>query len=323
MRRYAALAAAVVASAALVTTTPAEAAPAGSGTPIVITEQGFDQIDILDATDAAFGAAKTLWTWKPTAANGFGDLTTAWGLPDEAQLRHLGTQQYLLTTDSYGLAAVVPYPQGTGSYWATNVGAANNPHSAELLPDGNVAVTASNGGFVRVYTASQGPRSATYAQFDLPGAHGVYYDPTTRLLWAAGNGDLVGLEIGGTPAAPSLRQVVDTPLPAGPTSYGHDVYPVRGNTDRLWVTTVAGVFQYSLSAHTFGKDFKGQATIDRPDVKSIGDDPLTGQVVTSAIQPGNACPWCTDTVDLYRPRHSLELHGGQIYKARWWLDPRA
>lgn len=328
MRRFPVVAV-LAAAAALVTSgqavaQPAMAAkPAGAGTPIVLTEQGFDQIDILDPTEAAFGAAKTVWTWKPTAANGFGDLAGTWGLPDEAQLRHLGDQQYLLTTDSDGLAAVVPYPQGTGSYWATNVGASNNPHSAELLPDGNVAVTASNGGFVRVYTASQGPRSTTFAQFDLPGAHGVYYEDTTRLLWAVGNGDLVGLAVGGTAAAPTITEVVDTPLPEGPSSFGHDVYPVRGDKDRLWVTTVAGVYQYSLSAHTFTKDFPGQASIDRPNVKSIGDDPRTGQVVDSAIQTGNACPWCTDTVDLYRPRHQLTLHGGQIYKARWWLDPRA
>ncbi|MET7997514.1 hypothetical protein ABZU76_42205 [Amycolatopsis sp. NPDC005232] len=86
---------------------------------------------MLGATDAAFGADKTRWTWKPTAASGFADLTNAWGLPDEAQLRHLGTQQYLLTTDSYGPAAVVPYPQGTDSCWAANIGASNNPHSVE------------------------------------------------------------------------------------------------------------------------------------------------------------------------------------------------
>ncbi|MEV6900525.1 hypothetical protein [Amycolatopsis sp. NPDC051372] len=66
----------------------------------------------------------------------------------------------------------------------------------------------------------------------LPGVHGVYYDPTTRLLWAAGNGDLVGLDVGGTSAAPKLRKIVDTPLPVRPTSYGHDVHPVRGNVAR-------------------------------------------------------------------------------------------
>lgn len=122
---------------------------------------------------------------------------------------------------------MVPYPQGTGSYWAADIGAANNPHSAELLPDGNVAVTASTGGFVRVCTASQGNRSTTYAQFDLPGAHGVYYEPTTRLLWAVGNGDLVGLRVGGTAAAPTIEKVIDSPLPGGATAYGHDLYPVR------------------------------------------------------------------------------------------------
>lgn len=325
MRRFAvgaAVAAVVLAGSAgapaLAEPTPRQAATV----PLVLTEQGFDRIVVLDPTDAAFGSNTTLWTWKPTASNGFADLPNAWGLPDEAQLRHRGDQQYLLTTDSYGLAAVVPYPQGIGSYWATDVGASNNPHSAELLPDGNVAVTASTGGFVRVYTASQGPRSTTYTQFDLPGAHGVYYEPASGLLWAVGNGDLVGLRVSGPAAAPVISRIVDVPLPGGAKAYGHDLYPVRTNADRLWVTTVAGVFQFSLSQHTFTKDFPGRASIDRANVKSIGDDPGTGQVATAAIQPGNACSWCTDTVDLFRPRHHLTLHGGQIYKARWWLDPR-
>ncbi|WP_235096979.1 DUF6528 family protein [Amycolatopsis decaplanina] len=107
------------------------------------------------------------WAWAPSAANGLADLAdlaAAWSNPSDAKLAERGGEKYLLTSASGGFAAVVPYPAGDRAYWAANVGGRANPHSIELLPDGNVAVAASTGGWVRIYTASQGqcrPRAGT------------------------------------------------------------------------------------------------------------------------------------------------------------------
>jgi hypothetical protein len=288
-----------------------------SAAAIVVTEQASDQILVLDSDESAWSTAEIAWRWRPTAANGFADLLDNWGLPDEAKLRHRGDQAYLLTTDSYGLAAVVPYPQGTGAYWAADVGRAANPHSIELLPNGNVAVVASTGGWLRVYTASQDPRSTTYVQFDLPDAHGVYWDDARQLLWALGGHDLVALRVTGRPATPRLTEVRRTALP---TPYGHDLQPVAADDDRLWVTTGSQVYQYSYERNAFLQDFPA-ADVNQVGVKSVGDERASGQVLASIVQVGNICTWCTDTVSLFASDDAFLLHGAQIYKARWWVDP--
>lgn len=310
-----------VAAVAAATPQAATAAPdRGHRGDVVVTDQARDQIIVLDTREGDWTNPKAVrWTWQPTAEQGFGELLDNWGLPDEAKLRTLHGRRYLLTTDSYGLAAMVPYPSGTGSYWAGDVGRPANPHSMEILPDGNVAVAASTGGWVRVYTASQGNRSTHHSEFALPGAHAVYWDDDRALLWTVGDHEVVGLTVGGTPAAPTLTASVRHTLP---TPWGHDLQPMAGDRNRLWVSTGAHVYQLDLDGGRFHDDYPGAETIDVAGVKSVSTHPSTGQVLTTAPEQGTGCTWCTATVRLHLPTDSRTLPGSQIYKARWWADQR-
>jgi len=155
-------------------------------------------------------------------------------------------------------------------------------------------------------------------EFVLPGGHGVFWDDRRDLLWAIGDDHLVALEVGGTPAAPTLTEVRRAELP---TSGGHDLQPVAADPDRLWLTTSEAVYQYSIEEDAFHSDFPGAETINRAAVKSVGDEGASGQVLTTFVQPGNVCTWCTDTVTLHLPTEAFQLDGAQIYKARWWVDP--
>ncbi|GAA4223280.1 hypothetical protein FHR32_001213 [Streptosporangium album] len=294
-------------------TGPAGARPAAA---IVITEQAGHRILILDADPATWEQARITWEWQPSRDNGFGDLVAGWGDPDEARLRNRQGRSYLLTTASAGLAAMVPYPAGHGG-WGVDVGPEDNPHSIDLLPDGNVAVVASKGGWLRLYTASAGPRAASYAQVPLPGGHGVVWDEGSRLLWALGSTQLIALRVGGTPTQPTLTVVAQTPLPS---RGGHDLQPVAGRPGHLWVTTARHLYQYSIARRAFLSDYPGADLMDVPGIKSIDDQP-SGSLVVSARQRGNLCPDCTDTIALVAPAGSLTLHGSQIYKARWWYAP--
>ncbi|NIK54572.1 DUF6528 family protein [Kribbella shirazensis] len=322
MGTAAAAAAAVMATAGLpMGGTGADADGAGgrdSSEQIVVTEQATDQILVLDSDRDSWQNTKIAWSWRPTAQDGLGDLVDNWGAPDEAKLRHRGGQAYLLTTDSWGLAAVVPYPQKGPAYWAADVERKNNPHSIELLPDGNVAVVASHGNWLRLYTASQGQRSTTYVEFPLADGHGVYWDADTGLLWALGGHDLVALRVGGTPAAPTLTETKRVALP---TLHGHDLQPVARDRDRFWITTGSQVYQYSKSRNAFLQDYVDRDRINVTGVKSVGDEATSGQILTSVVQVKNLCTWCTDTPTLTFRRDQLTLHGSQIYKARWWVDP--
>jgi hypothetical protein len=296
----------------------ADAASGMSDEKIVVTEQATDQILLLDSDRRSWQETKVLWRWRPAEANGLGDLAAAWGAPSDAKLRHLGGRPHLLAADSRGLAAIVPYPDAAAPYWATDVGGQGNLHSIELLPDGNVALVASRGGWLRVYTASQGPRSGVYVEFPLTGGHGVFWDDAARLLWALGGDELVALRLGGTPARPSLTEVRRTRLP---TPGGHDLHPVAAAPGRLWISTDSGVYQYSTAKNAFLREYRGAERISMAGVKSVGDDLRSGQVLTARIQHRHLCAWCTDTATLNRRREALTLHGAHIYKARWWVDP--
>ncbi|TDD62384.1 hypothetical protein E1263_04305 [Kribbella antibiotica] len=298
--------------ATLLTSAPtAEAAEAGRL--VAVTDQSYDspsaaRIRLLDPAVANWGTAAALkWTWSPTSANGFSGLTGAWGLPSDVKLRMKGDAYVAVVTDSRGLAALIGYPSGQ-RLWAVNVGSANNPHSAELLPDGNVAVAASNGGFIRVYTASQGSSSGNYASYALPDAHGVQWDPVRQVLWVLGGSKLAALKITGTAAAPKLEEVSTVP---GLTGGGHDLTPVLEDHDRLWVSTGSKVYQVSKSAAAI------VATFDQDAIKSVSSMPNAQQVRTT---PKSGCRtgWCTDTVNFAVPAASRTIPGAEIYKARVW-----
>src|SRR5690606_26869809 len=142
---------------------------------------------------------------SPANVSGF---SVGWGLPSGVKLRRSEGWggEWMLVVDSRGMAAIVSYPEGDRYQWFHVID--GNLHSAELLPDGNIALAASTGGWVRIYTSSQGATSGYYVEYPLPGAHGVLWDPTSELLWAVGDHHLVGLRVFGPPEAPRLERVV-------------------------------------------------------------------------------------------------------------------
>ncbi|MGW5399199.1 DUF6528 family protein [Streptomyces sp. NPDC003952] len=288
----------------------------------MVTDQAARAIVVLDPeqirTYLAGRRRVGYWSWSADDDPSLARLSPgrSWTNPSEAKTRSLDGSQYLLTTASGGLAAVVRYPDGKVR-WAANTGT-GNVHSIELMPDGNVAVTSTTPGTVRLYTASQGSRSTTYTGCRLPGAHGVHWDPASQRLWALGANQLISFGITGTPASPHL-------VPDGavtlPTSGGHDLAPVLTQPGRLWVTTSSKVYLYDLAKKEF-VGYPDQASISRKDVKSISDEPVTRQVLTAIPEPGNLCGWCTSTLTFHSPDYTRRLDGIQLYKARWWTTQR-
>lgn len=331
-QRLGAVSVLAVAAAVLATLAPgATAAPAPRGaagcqgpvgishTPVIVTEQKSDRLVVLDPCRSWDSPSAELWSWRATVENGITDPATSWGLPDDARLRRgPDGQQYVLTTDSYGLLAKIPYPQGGEVAWSVELGRGPNPHGIELLPNGNIAVAASTGKFVRVYAASQGQHAAHYVEDVFPGAHEVYWDARNSLLWAIGDKELIGYTVGGTDAEPTLTRTVVKTLP---TNWGHDLQPIPGDPDRLWITTVYGVHQYVIPTGRFDVGFPRARELYAPNIKSIGTDAVTGTVLQTTPKPGNPCTWCTDQVDFFvggTTTTSRVLPGAEIYRARWF-----
>ncbi|MFI5491474.1 DUF6528 family protein [Actinoplanes sp. NPDC051859] len=324
-RRLGALTVAVLSAVTLgsaVTATGASAAPDDHW--ILAGDQAGRQLLALDPAVADWnGGAAVRWEWKPTAARGYSAAETAafaGGNDFRVRTRGASPDQRLVLVDGRGLSTVAAYPSGR-RLWAQVI--PGNLHSIELLPDDNVAVAASTGGFVRVYAASQGPNAAAYDQFDLPDAHATLWDPTTTRLWVTGRDRetkkhiLTALVVGGTPAAPTLREDVDKRVTL-PSVWGHDVSANSQDPGKLWVTTNGGAYSYDKAT----RQFTDLGAANRIEVKAIGNQP-SGQLVETmpdnAKNPKGDCrasTWCTDTVDFFGPDSTRTRKGAAFYKAR-------
>ncbi|SDN06778.1 DUF6528 family protein [Allokutzneria albata] len=308
---------------------PAVADPAlAASVDVVTAEQASKKIMIFDPAVASWnGSGATKWAWSPTSANGFSaqadgasaEASTSaagWSNPSDMRLRsnsHHGGQ-VLVTAASGGFLGVASFPAGKRK-WSVAVPGADNPHAAELLPNGNVAAAASHGGWIRLYAASQGPNATKHAQYDLPGGHGVLWDPQGSVLWAIGDNHLVALKVGGTAANPTLSEARKVALPS---KGGHDLQPVYGNKDRLWITTSSQVYQFSKSTGAFSTDYAHAASANRTSVKSIGNHPQTGQLIEAKPKAGCRTTWCTDTIDFFGADAKRTRTGAEFYKARFW-----
>ncbi|MEV6805779.1 DNRLRE domain-containing protein [Streptomyces sp. NPDC051132] len=172
-------------------------------------------------------------------------------------------------------------------------------------------------GGLAVYSKAQGTPgnwNATPVQgIPLDGAHEVVYDPGTHSLWAIGTDVLVRYDY----ADGRLTPGTSWPLPkqaGGAPAYGHELTPVYGNSDRFWVGTNGGIVQFSKSgavdcyddtpdtwpvpakvAELPGGDkhwctnYANRAEVtQRHMIKSVGNDPATGRVISTCSQAG--CP---------------------------------
>lgn len=293
---------------------------------IAVTDQGSKKILVLDPKVLDWNNGDAIkWSWYPNDSNGFSTPTPGWRLPSDVKLRNSSFYggQVMLVCDSDGFTAIIPYPSGNTKKWSINLGVGPNPHAVELLPNGNIAIAASTGGWVRIYTSSQGPDSSKYVQYDLPGAHGVLWDPKLQVLWALGDKILTGLKIGGTADTPIIQE--DSNLTTKLiVSGGHDLFPVYGDTDRLWVTMNAGVVQFVKSTKSWDVKYKGYDALNRSTVKSIGNHPKSNIVVQT--RPNKTLyDWATNTVDIFnlgkKTTHEMRIRkSSAFYKARIW-DP--
>ncbi|MFH8620472.1 DUF6528 family protein [Streptomyces vietnamensis] len=239
-----------------------------------------------------------------------------------------GKQVMAIGDGQSGLVAVVPYPALSGARFAINVGTdqETNLHGVEVMPDGNVAVALSKVNQVRVYTKAQGaignaPSAYATAAYTktLEDAHSLLFDKDTNSLWAIGKNQLVRYPY--TLGTGELGEPEPFTLPLNAdgysSPYGHDIEPVYGNPDRMWVSANAGIVQFSKSgaascyktsrwptstAMEHGEpnrwctdyiDEDHEKLINQGGMaKSVGNDPVSGRVITTCVKD----PACHATV---------------------------
>ena len=230
------------------------------------------------------------------------------GVPDECKPRNGG--KTILMNDSCGGFAGLDVGSGLCTFYGH---AGGNPHSIELLPDGNVAVASSTGRTLKIFDVKEHPfdpdKQKCVTALDLPGGHGLDWNAERGTLFALGYTNLY--ELAYAPETMSVKVVHcwDYTSPCV-DAWGHDLIP-DGKGGYLF-TNHAGVWRFDPKAETFEKSRMIM------NVKSISLSPEEDLLSIPKER------WWTDTL-LVLPHGSsdrskvrpIRVPGAKFYKARW------
>lgn len=277
---------------------------AESTRPILICEQSLGQVLIIDSLSKG-----QLWSWKATEA--LPAQQAAWFSEiDEAKAVY--NRQYVLLTASSGGVALVRVKDKKVMFYTNAKG---SPHSAELLPDGNIVVACSSNGTadgdaLKLYRIDslQALVSAETKRYNLTFGHNAVWDVKRNVLWATDDQNLYSYSYNGDRANPELVKNAD--FFALPDKSPHDLFPVYGK-EQLYLTTAAGIYLFDMQAKTFTPHAYTQANI-----KSVSDGPAG--FGTLIVKPNNS--WWTDRLTNIRGSSIFYVQGYKMYKARWFVD---
>jgi hypothetical protein len=272
---------------------------------LLCAEQSQNRIAVIDITNSTF-----FWTWKAAVNNNIPTADAGWyDLPSEAKRVYNGL--YILMTASDGGVALIRQSSKKAVFFARGIG---NMHSAELLPDGNIAAVSSDSNYLMIFRmdTTSLPGTITWKKrFPDTAPHNVVWDRTRSRLWAAGAHKLYAFSYNNDCHSPSLTATDSFTLPA---ANAHDLFPVYGSTDSLWLTTGGKVWKFSAATHSFTSAI---ATITG--VKSISSGPAGYPTVY--LQSISDTQWWNDEVqNLANGLPVFQMTGLEIYKARWKIS---
>ncbi len=226
-----------------------------------------------------------------------------------------------------GGAAIVDYATKEVLFSTVRVG--ENPHSVELLPDNTFIVASSTDNNVCVFspeTVAAGDGEPCQ-ELEYPNAHGVLWDPKYEVVWMVGMNQLGGYVVRSSQTAPKLvanpEMVYNTP------DFGlHDLAPVYGDKDGLFVTCSAGILKFDKVKGTFSTGYPGgnvgKTATYAPGAGNFGEDNvLAFTSITKNTMVYN--DWCTDIVFIYVPNADnigksvrRQMEDSAFYKLRVW-----
>lgn len=280
---------------------------------ILCTEQTAGEILILDPHADWSQPEAVQHRWSPSTAPEIPDAHRNWfGTPSEC--KPLADHRHALVTDSNGGIARVDMIAQQAVFHAFIGG---NPHSADQLPDGSIAIASSSGNTVTLIPACQtqkiNPEPTGFFSTSLKDAHGVVWDDKRQMLWAIGLESLVGYTYHFNNGAPQLQRHLEFDLPAF-ARHGHDLIAVPG-TDFL-IATGIGVSVFDRERHVF---------VLISDMRSLKSISLTGSDENCAIITQKpTTQWWSDHICFLNSSLTPagQRPGARFYKGRWWqLEP--
>ncbi len=270
---------------------------------LVLTDQARPAIVIVDAGRKG----KEIWSWNAGHSNVAEDKVKWFSHPDDA--KPVYNKRYLLINASGGGVALVRIADGKAVFYAY---AGKNPHSSELLPDGNIVTASSTDNRLVVFHAdtTSGYFSGYRTIIPLPFAHNVVWDKKRQVLWSAGDNHLYQLQYNFNRQKPDLIKKDSFQLPGNDA---HDLFPVYGK-DSLWLTNTSGV--YTIDMET--KRVRPADFAFTKNIKSVSSGPPAGGWPILIMKPETK--WWSHQVLSGKGETVFAGTGMRIYKARWFLE---
>ncbi len=267
---------------------------------------GWDEVYILDMNIMEEGQPQKVWSWRGADRT---DLPESFKLlfnsTDECKPFDHGEK--ILITSSGGAVAYVDRSLDRVLFY----GKADNAHSADILPNGRIAVAAShapngNGDRLIIFDINL-PDKELWSE-ELSSGHGVVWDEKRQFLYALSGEDIrIFKLIDWDSDAPKLDSVSTVILPDGG---GHDFYPVPDSPYLIVTTgTKCWLFDRDTKKITPHPDIPEKAH-----VKSISYHPETKQMVYVQAEGEN---WWAERLHFLNPEETHYVRGEHFYKARW------
>lgn len=269
---------------------------------LVITDQAVPAIDIVDARRGG----QLVWSWRPSDSNIDADKVKWFSNLDDA--KPVYNMKYLLVNASGGGVALVRIADKEVIFYAY-VG--KNPHSSELLPDGNIVTASSTDNRLVVFHVDTvtAPEAVYKKVIPLHFAHNVVWDRKRQVLWSAGNNYLYALQYNFNCKKPDLIKKDSFLLPG---NNAHDLFPVYGK-DSLWYTNPHNVYTIDMKTKkVFPAPFKYKSNL-----KSVSSGPTNAGWRVIIMKP--VTKWWSDKVLDSKGQTVFTETGMKIYKARWFL----
>lgn len=269
---------------------------------VVMADQSVNRVAIADVDKKSI-----VWEWTPGASN-VRPQDVQW-FTNMSDAKPVYNNKYIIATASAGGVALVRIADKKTVFYA--YGGNGNIHSAEVLPDGNIVIAASTGGYLMVIKTdtSAYPFNGYTKKVSQPDAHNVVWDKKRQLLWSASGNKLYAYQYNFNCAAPGLTLKDSLVLPA---SGCHDLFPVNGK-DSLWLSTSSKVWAINLQS----KAVVQQSTLARIKSVSSGPDSNYPAILMQSIDTDQQ--WYNNKLIDFGGNTVFQLAGLKMYKARWFL----
>lgn len=280
----------------------------------VLAEQTRRAIVIRDAE-----THRNVWSWDPYTAC-VPAAQQDWFI-NPSEVKPVFNRRYILMTASGGAVALIRVSDHKLMFYA-NCG--QNPHSAEILPDGNIVTAESRSGEINTFVVDTvkvfGVKANTVK---LGNAHNVVWDKKRQYLYATGTMKegvtaLFRFKYNGNRSNPTLTNQTRI-YTFDKESGGHDLFPVYGEQDKLWLTAASAVYKFDLSCVTDATNNDSaepacEKVYDIADIKSVCNGP-DGILMLKPTEE-----WWAEGLVNEKKEELFKMDGARIYKGRWMMD---